>query len=150
VSAVERGRSLTINADNKKIYNKKKKGDGLGDEIRHAELVREKRAGAIDEFEKGRYTNVGDLALKAAEQAVEACASRENLHFHTRSKTAHAERARWLRSNFPELAKAYGALWGIYADLGYDGLDGERAEKAIEVMEEILDVLERKTGIRFK
>jgi hypothetical protein len=121
----------------------------LGDETHHAELAKEKRAGAVDEFKKGRYTNVGDLALKAVEQAVEACASREKLHFHTRSRTAHAERARWLKSNFPELARAYNTLWGIYADLGYNGLNGERAEKAIEVMEEILDALERKTGIGF-
>ena len=122
----------------------------MGDEKYHAKLAGEKRAGAADEFAKGRYTNVGDLTLKAVEQAVEACASRENLHFHIDPKSAHAKRSDWLKRKFPELSKSFVALWGIYAVLGYGGMDGERAKKAIEEMERILDVLQSKTGIGFK
>lgn len=122
----------------------------MGDEKHHSKLAREKRAGTIDELKKKRYTNVGDLALKAVEQAIEACASREKLHFHVHPRSAHANRGEWIKKNFPELAEPFDKLWGVYMDLGYDGLDGERAEKATEAMERILDVLQRKTGIRFK
>jgi len=122
----------------------------MGDEKHHSKLAREKRAGALAELSERRYTNVGDLALKAVEQGIEACASRGGLHFHTQPRSAHAERSRWLKENFPELAKAFDTLWGLYADLGYDGLDGERAGKAVEAMERILDVLREKTGIRLK
>ena len=122
----------------------------MGDHAHHSSLAREKRAGAIHEFSSRRYTNVGDLALKAVEQAIEACASRENLHFHTQPRSAHAKRSEWVKKNFSKLAEPFDALWGVYMDLGYDGLDGERARKAIEAMERILDVLQRETGIRFK
>lgn len=122
----------------------------MGDENHHAKLAREKRKGAEDELIKGRHTNVGDLALKAAEQAIEACASREDIHFHIHPRSAHAERSKWLKKNFPELAKSFDELWGVYMDLGYDGLNGERAEKAIKAMGRILNVLQGKTGIRFK
>ena len=122
----------------------------MGDYTHHSLLAREKRAGTIHEFSSRRYTNVGDLALKAVEQAIEACASRDNLHFHTESRSAHANRSDWLKRNFPELAESLDMLWGAYMDLGYDGLNGERAKKAVEAMERILDVLQRKTRIRFK
>lgn len=122
----------------------------MGDEKHHSLLAKEKRAGAVHEFSGRRYTNVGDLALKAVEQAIEACASRENLHFHTQPRSAHAKRGEWLKRNFPELAKPFNTLWGLYGDLGYNGLNGERAEKAIEEMERILDVIQGKTGIKFK
>lgn len=128
----------------------RKKGRKMGDEEHHVKLAKEKRKGAEDELAKGRHTNVGDLALKAVEHAVEACASRDGLHFHTHPRSAHAERSRWLKKNFPELAKSFDEMWGIYMDLGYDGLNGERAEKAIKEMGRILGVLERESGIRFK
>ncbi|MGB9759704.1 MAG: hypothetical protein ACP5KW_05390 [Thermoproteota archaeon] len=54
----------------------------LGDLERHRELAKEKRAATIEEYDKGRYTVVGDLAIKAVEQAIEALASLENMHFH--------------------------------------------------------------------
>ena len=122
----------------------------MGNEEHHAKLAGEKREGAKEELVRRRYTNVGDLSLKAVEQAIEACASREGLHFHTHPRTAHAKRSEWMKEKFPELAKSFDALWGIYADLGYDGLDGERAERAVKEMGRILDVLQRKTRIRFK
>lgn len=122
----------------------------MGDEKHHSSLAKEKMVGALYEFSGNRYTNVGDLALKAIEQAIEACASREDLHFHTEPRTAHVKRREWLKRKFPELVKSFDTLWGLYADLGYNGLDGERAKKAIEEMERVLSVLQEKAGIRFK
>jgi len=54
----------------------------MGDIRHHSRLAKEKREAAHDEYIKGRYTVVGDLAIKAVEQAIEALASLEGLHFH--------------------------------------------------------------------
>ena len=56
----------------------------MGDALYHSKIASEKRTGALDEFADRRYTNVADLTLKAVEQAIEACASRQNLHFQER------------------------------------------------------------------
>jgi hypothetical protein len=143
----------------------------MGNEEYHAKLVREKRKRALNEFANRRYTTVGVLALRAVVEAVDACASRKKLHFHTRPRTAQAERSRWLKKEFPELTKPFNALQGTYKyfrsprhSLGYMLAPiylawwwrfpipehGNRAAKAIDAMEKILDVLQKKTGIRFK
>ncbi|MGB9730196.1 MAG: hypothetical protein ACP5OK_00160 [Thermoprotei archaeon] len=122
----------------------------MSDLERHRELAKEKRAAAIDEYGKGRYTVVGDLAIKAVEQAIEALASLENLHFHIRPRSAHANRIKWIKKKFPNLSKYVDMLWGAYGVLGYEGTNGERAKKALEAMEVILNELERESGIRFK
>ena len=41
-------------------------------------------------------------------------------------------------------------LWGAYGALDYEGLDGERAEKAIASMERVFDEIERAAKIRLK
>ncbi len=62
----------------------------MGEPDHHARIAREKRRGALDELGKKRFTNVADLALKAVEQAVEAAAAIDDLHFHFRPRSAHA------------------------------------------------------------
>lgn len=121
----------------------------MGDEAHHLRLAKEKREAAIDEFEKGRYTVVGDLSLKAVEQAIEAAAAREGRHFHVTPRTAHAQRVRWVKGNFPQIATDLDIIWGTYGDLGYDGLNGKRAKEAIEAMERIIHEISRRTGIQF-
>ena len=113
----------------------------MGDQEFHRKLSQEKREGALEELKAGRYTNVADLALKAAEQAIEAAAAKEGLHFHSSPRTAHAYRRRWLQHHYPKLLAHLDILWGAYGDLGYDGLDGDRAKEAVEAMEAILDGL---------
>jgi len=143
----------------------------MGDEKYHANLAKEKRKRALNEFASQRHTTVGVLALRAVIEAVDACASRKKLHFHAHPRTAQAKRAKWLRNNFPGLAKPFTTLLDTYEyfrsprhSLGYarapiylawwwrfptsEHLD--RASKAIDAMEEILDVLQKKTGIGFK
>lgn len=122
----------------------------MGDYIHHSRLAKEKRQAAHDEYMKARYTVVGDLAIKAVEQAIEAVASLEDIHFHTHPRTAHANRIRWFKNRFPHLSTYIDVLWGAYGMLGYEGVDGERAKKVLEAMEVILNELEEKTGIRFK
>lgn len=110
-------------------------------------MAKEKKEGALNEFNAGRYSNVANLALKAAEQAIEAAASRRGLHFHTRPRTAHVERFRWLEEEAPSAASSMRVLWDAYGRLGYGGEDGERARKALEAMEAVLHEVERAFGI---
>lgn len=122
----------------------------MGDELYHARIAREKREGVLDELNKRRFTNVADLTVKAVEQAIEAAASKENLHFHKKPRSAHYERGKWFKSNFPRSASDFDLLWGVYGLLGYDGIDGERAKRAMDAMERILNEITRRTGIQFK
>ena len=122
----------------------------LGDEAHHLRLAKERREAALDEFDKRRYTVVGDMALKTVEQAIEAVASREGKHFHVSPRMAHALRVKWAKENFPEISADLDIVWSAYGDLGYDGLDGDRAGEAVEAMERIVDEIERRSGIRFR
>ena len=105
----------------------------------HRKLSKEQMMAALDEVVKKRYSVVGDLAVKAVEQAIEAAVSLEEIHFHTSPRTAHASRIIWAKQKFPSLAKEIDALWGAYGALGYEGVDGERAERVIRAMERVLD-----------
>ncbi len=121
----------------------------MGDQAHHSRIAREKREAALDEYRKSRYTVVGDLTVKAVEQSIEAAASMHEIHFHINPKTAHAERTRWAKQNFPEVAAELDVVWGVYGDLGYDGLNGKRAREAIEAMERIMNGIENRTGLKF-
>lgn len=116
----------------------------------HVKAAREKRLAALDEFEKGRFMVVGDLAIKAVEQAIEALAALEGLHFHLHPRSAHSRRLRWVKEKFPHISGDVDELWGAYGALGYEGVDGERARKVIECMERVLSEFERKASLRFK
>jgi len=69
----------------------------MNDTELHVKAVCEKRGAALDEFKWKRYMAVGDLAIKAAEQAIEAAVSLEGKHFHTQPRSAHANR-QWRKS----------------------------------------------------
>jgi len=116
----------------------------------HLRAVREKRLAALDEFERRRFMVVGDLAIKAVEQAVEVLAASEGKHFHLRPRSAHSERMKWFKERFPRLSRDVDELWGAYGALGYEGIDGDRAKKTVEAMERVLVAIERKTRVRFR
>ncbi|MEM2965179.1 MAG: hypothetical protein QXE22_07020, partial [Candidatus Bathyarchaeia archaeon] len=116
----------------------------------HIKSAREKKLSTLEEFEKKRYTVVGDLAIKAVEQAIEALAALEDLHFHLHPRSAHSARLRWVKEKFPHLSKDLDELWGAYGALGYEGINGDRARKVIAAMERILNEFENKSNIRFK
>jgi len=122
----------------------------MGDASHHSRLAKEKMAAAVDELEKKRFTVVGDLVVKAVEQAIEAAAAGEGKHFHVSPRTAHAERVRWAKKRFSEIAAELDVVWGAYGDLGYDGLDGGRAREAVKAMGRIVDAIERRGGIRLR
>ena len=107
----------------------------------HVRLCKEKAAAAKDELERKRDSAVGDLAVKAVEQAIEAAASLEGLHFYTESRRAHSERTKWAKLKIPGISGDLDELWGAYGALGYEGVDGERALKAVEAMERVIHAI---------
>ena len=92
----------------------------MNDTELHVKAACEKRDAALDKFKWKRYMAVGDLAIKAAEQAIEAAVSLEGKYF----------------TPIREVPTPIDS--------------GERAEKALKALERILDGIEKETGIRFK
>jgi len=107
----------------------------------HARLAREQRDAALTEQGHRRYSTVGHLALMAVEQAIEAQASRENKHFHEHPGDAHRKRLEWITAKHPNLSNDFKRLWGIRAELGYGGADGNRAMEATTIMERMFHEL---------
>jgi hypothetical protein len=105
---------------------------------------------ALDEYKKKRYMVVGDLAIKTVEQAIEALAASEGKHFHLLPRSAHSNRMHWIKERSPSLSKDVDELWGAYGALGYEGVDGERAKKAVDAMERVLDEIGREAHVSFK
>jgi hypothetical protein len=119
----------------------------MGNALQHARLAEENLAGAAEELENKRHSNVGFLSLRALEQMIEACASKEGLHFHEHPRTAHNNRRSWLKTHHPDLAHFWDQLWGIYGALGYGGLDGDRAQEALSLLRKCLTELSRREKI---
>ena len=119
----------------------------MGDATHHASIAGENLKGAQEELKNQRFANVGLLVLRALEQMIEACAVKEGLHFHEHPRTAHKNRRNWLKTHHPDLLDMWEQLWGIYGALGYGGLNGERAEKALGILKECLSELSRREKI---
>jgi hypothetical protein len=117
------------------------------DSALHVRICKEKAAAAKDELERKRDSAVGDLAVKAVEQAIEAAASLEGLHFHTEPRRAHSERTKWAKRKIPEISGDLDELWGAYGALGYEGVDGERALKAVQAMEKVIKAIAKSTKL---
>ena len=122
----------------------------MGDTIHHAEIAEENFQGAIEELKNCRFSNVGILCLRALGQMIEACASKEGLHFHEHPRTGHKNRRSWLKTRHPDLLELWDQLWGIYGALGYGGLNGERAEQATAILTECVTELSRREKIAVK
>lgn len=121
----------------------------MDDSAFHIRLAKEKREGTLREFSARAYSNTADLALKAVEQAIEAVAAKHDIHFHTRPRTAHAERRNWVKENLPQVFDHLRILWDAYGRLGYGGTDGTRAKKALDAMEDALNEIGKSAGIKF-
>ncbi len=119
----------------------------MSDTTRHTNIAEENLKGALDELKNKRFTNVGLLSLRALEQMIEACASKEGLHLHEHPRTAHKNRRNWLKTHHPDLLDIWDQLWGIYGALGYGGLNGERAKQALVILKECLTELSRREKI---
>ena len=78
---------------------------------------------------------------------IEACASKEGLHFHEHPRTVHKNRRNWLKNHHPDLLEAWDQLWGIYGALRYGVLNGERAKQALDILKKCLTELSRREKI---
>lgn len=77
-------------------------------------------------------------------------ASLEGKHFHTTPRTAHKNRILWIKEKLPAVSQDLDELWAAYGVLGYEGINGERAEKAISAMERVFDEIERKAKVSLR
>jgi hypothetical protein len=118
----------------------------MGEYEKHNRMAREKLQVVRTAFEQGQHSVVGDLATKVVEQLVEVDAARENTHFGS-----HTERHRYSEDRYPKgINAAMKKVWFAYGDLGYDGVNGGRAKKAIENLDKILKFFEEKFGDRIE
>jgi len=113
----------------------------MGDFKKHFELMKEKQAAAHQALGSKQHSVVGDLAIKAVEQAIEADAARGKIPRHFGE---HEERLKYLKSLSEELYQKARKLWFIYGDLGYDGVDGERARRAMGYVNAIIKFFEER------
>jgi hypothetical protein len=119
----------------------------MGNESYHAKIAGEHLQGAAEELKKKRSSNVAFLSMRALEQMIEACASKEGLHFHENPRTAHKSRRDWLKTRQPDLAIYWDQLWGIYGALGYGGKDGNKASEAEATARKCMMELSRRENI---
>lgn len=122
----------------------------MGDAFHHVKIAEENFQGAAEELKNKRYSNVGFLCLRALEQMIEACASKEGLHFHEHPRTAHKNRRNWLKARHPDLLSLWDQLWGIYGALGYGGLNGERAAQALTLVKRRLNELSKRENVAIR
>ncbi len=114
----------------------------MGEYEKHIRMVREKMEAVRSAFEKEQHTVVGDLATKVVEQLIEADAAKKNMHFGT-----HLERHQFSGDRYPkEINAAMKKVWFAYGDLGYDGINGERAKRAMKSLDKILKYFEKIFG----
>lgn len=96
----------------------------MGNFNKHVALAKEKLRVTIDAFNKKQNTVVGDLGIKVIEQLVEADAARNKEHFGD-----HKSRHDYANKQFPSAVNAaMRKIWFAYGDLGYDGINGNRAK----------------------
>ena len=114
----------------------------MGDYKKHLDIAREKLESIREAFEEKRFTVVGDLGIKVVEQLIEADAAKTNQHFGD-----HKSRHDYANANFPEeINRAMRRIWFAYGDLGYDGVNGKRAKKAMRNLERVIKFFEERFG----
>jgi hypothetical protein len=116
----------------------------MGDYQKHFELAKEKYEATITAYRNKQSTVVGDLGTKVVEQLVEADAARKGEHFGD-----HQSRHEYSNENFPaEINKAMRKVWFAYGDLGYDGINGERAKAVIDNLKVIIEFFEKRFEVK--
>ncbi len=110
----------------------------MGNSNKHIALAKEKLMATIDAFNKKQNTVVGDLGIKVIEQLVEADAARNKEHFGD-----HKSRHDYANKQFPiAVNAAMRKIWFAYGDLGYDGINGNRAKIVMKNLEIVIKFFE--------
>ncbi len=107
-------------------------------------LAKEKYYATSIAFANKHMTVVGDLGTKVVEQLIEADAARNNEHFGD-----HRSRHEYSNKNYPlHINRAMRKIWFAYADLGYDGANGKRANAVVNNLKVIIKFFSKRFGIR--
>jgi hypothetical protein len=110
----------------------------MGDFVKHLGLAKEKLKATMNAYDNEQNTVVGDLATKVVEQLIEADAATNGKHFGD-----HMSRHEYSNQSFPtEIAKSMRRIWFAYGDLGYDGINGEKAKVVMKNLEMIIKFFE--------
>jgi hypothetical protein len=80
------------------------------------------------------YTVVGDSAIKCVEQAIEALASIESLHFHINPRSAYANNITWIKKSFDNFQDMLACCRLHMEHSAMKEKMGKRAKKALETM----------------
>ena len=118
----------------------------MNDFQKHLEIMKEKLRATRRAYRDEEFTVVGDLAIKVVEQALEAEAARDRKHLGDHRKRFELAEEIFPGRMFNEMRK----LWFIYGDLGYDGTNGNKAERAMRILEEIVQFFEKRWGIEIE
>lgn len=114
----------------------------MGDYEKHICIAQEKLEAVRDTFDKRQHMVVGDLATKVGEQLIEADAARSIIHFGT-----HQERHQFSGDRYSkDLNAAMKKVWFAYGDLGYDGVNGGRAKKVMQNLDNIVKFFAKNFG----
>jgi len=111
---------------------------------RHIQLAKEKFQSTIEAYQKGRYSVVGDEAIKVVEEAIEAHAAKLGDHLRD-----HAPRFEFFQKYYgPEKHAKLQSLFSAYTGLGYEGWGGkEKAKWTLKTMFELLEAIEKRAGV---
>ena len=114
----------------------------MGEYQKHVRMAREKLKAVKSALEEGQHSVVGDLATNVVEQRIEADAAKENIHFGT-----HLDRHKFSVERYPkDINAAMKKVWFAYGDLGYDGINGDRAKRAMKNLDKILKFFNERFG----
>ncbi len=98
----------------------------------HKRNAEENVRAAIHAYKMKWNTVVAETAFKAVEQAIEMHAALEGIHMRGHE---------FADERYPEVARALRRLRRNYGDLGYDGINGERASESIAFMKKALRLI---------
>jgi len=116
----------------------------MGSLQKHVDIAKEKLQAVISAYENNQSTVVGDLATKVIEQLIEADASREGKHFGD-----HYPRHEFSNEHYPKhVNDAIRRIWFAYGDLGYDGVNGERAKLVIKKLKKVVEFFEERLTLK--
>ncbi len=112
----------------------------MGNTDKHLALAKEKFTAVSEAYNNKQNTVVGDLGTKVVEQLIEAYASKDSQHFGD-----HKTRHEFSNKNFPDNVNiAMRKVWFAYGDLGYDGINGQRAKQVMDNLKVIIKFFEEK------
>ena len=111
---------------------------------KHINLAKEKLGATREAFADKKNTVVGDLAIKVVEQLIEADIARKGEHFGD-----HKSRHDYSIKEFPEnINKSMRKIWFAYGDLGYDGVNGNRAKIVMENLRIVIKFFEERFEVK--